>query len=230
MQLRLRKSICLMAMLASASLANAEVIMSGSNDPSVVLNNELTQLLGAERAAITNVTPDNIQRLQKPPVAKRTTKNGSRFSYSRDYLASLPAPAKSKDLQCLSEALYFEARGESVKGQFAVAEVILNRVDSPQYPNSVCGVIHQGTGKKFQCQFTYSCDGHKEVVNDATSWDRVQKVAGMMLEGADRPLTKGATHYHTTAVSPRWSRVFPPTTTIGVHRFYRMPTRTASNN
>ena len=229
MQLRLKKSFCLLAFLALAGSANAEVILSGSNNPSAVLGNELTQLLGQERVAMNSVTPTKIQRLQSTPVSYRRSKPKSEFNYSHDYLAGLPVPKGGKELHCLSEALYFEARGESVKGQFAVAEVVLNRVNSPRFPNSVCGVIYQGTGKKFQCQFTYSCDGNKEVINDAASWKRVNKVAGLMLEGAKRPLTHGATHYHTKAVNPRWARVLPKTTTIGVHHFYRMPTRTASN-
>ena len=131
--------------------------------------------------------------------------------------------------RCLAEALYFEARGESVKGQFAVAEVILNRVDSAEFPDTVCGVIHQGTGRKYACQFTYTCDGREEVIANPAAFRQVAKVARLTLDGAPRQLTDGATHYHTVAVNPRWARVFPRTTTIGVHHFYRMPTRLSSN-
>ena len=123
-----------------------------------------------------------------------------------------------------------EARGESVKGQFAVAEVILNRVDSPTFPNPVCGVVHQGTGRKFACQFTYTCDGRKEVIHEPAAYAQVSKVAAIMLEeDTPRALTDGAEFYHTLHVSPKWSRKFSKTATIGVHEFYKMPTRLSQN-
>jgi len=230
MQLRLTKSVCLIVALAFAGVADAEVILSGANNPDVVIGNELTKLLGQERAALNNVGSSRLARLQTKPTQSRTGDKTGATNYSREFLDALPAASGGKDWHCLSEALYFEARGESVKGQFAVAEVILNRVESSRFPNTVCGVIYQGTGRKFQCQFTYSCDGHKETVSEPNAWVRVSKIARLMLDGTSRPLTEGATHYHTKAVNPRWARVFPLTTTIGVHRFYRMPTRTASNS
>ena len=119
----------------------------------------------------------------------------SKIEFTRSWLAQQPKASGGEQWKCLSEALYFEARGETIKGQFAVAEVILNRVKSRQFPGSLCSVINQGTGKKYQCQ-----------------------------------LTKGATYYHTKAVSPRWSRVFTRTAQIGVHLFYRDGVQTASND
>lgn len=149
--------------------------------------------------------------------------------YSKDWLAQQPAAKGGEEWECLAEALYFEARGETVKGQFAVAEVILNRVDSPRFPNSVCGVVNQGTGRKFACQFTYTCDGRAEVISEPKAYTRVGKVAKVMLNGAPRQLTDGATYYHTTAVRPSWSRKFSQTATIGVHKFYRAATRVSQN-
>jgi spore germination cell wall hydrolase CwlJ-like protein len=151
------------------------------------------------------------------------------IDYSRDWLKAQAAGKGGPEWRCLAEALYFEARGESVKGQFAVAEVILNRVDDPSYPDTVCGVIHQGTGRKYQCQFTYTCDGYPDTIRERDAFYRVGKVAKVMVEGAPRTLTSGATHYHTRAVMPRWARVFPRTATIGVHHFYRQPTRLSQN-
>ena len=110
-----------------------------------------------------------------------------------------------------------------------VAEVILNRVDDPRYPGSVCGVVNQGTGAKFRCQFTYTCDGRPETMQDGKAKEMVGKVAHLILDGTvPRQLTKGATHYHTKAVKPRWSKVFPRTVTIGYHHFYREPNRLAA--
>ncbi len=162
-------------------------------------------------------------------LASYLSRPGVEVEYSRDWLSAQPVGTGGAEWRCLAEALYFEARGESVKGQFAVAEVILNRVDSTSFPDSVCGVIHQGTGRKYQCQFTYTCDGHKEVISEPRAFEQVSKVAHFMISGAPRPLTKGGTHYHTRAVSPRWSRTFARTATIGVHHFYRMPTRLSQN-
>ncbi|WP_254444854.1 cell wall hydrolase [Ruegeria atlantica] len=152
-----------------------------------------------------------------------------KISYSKDWLDQQPAATGDENFKCLAEALYFEARGESVRGQFAVAEVILNRVDSTRFPDSLCGVIKQGTGKKYQCQFTYTCDGHKEVIHEKKAYERVSKVARAAIDGIAKELTEGATHYHTTAVRPSWSRVYKETARIGVHVFYRHNYRTASN-
>ena len=140
-----------------------------------------------------------------------------------------PAPTGGAEWQCLTEALYFEARGETRQGMYAVAEVILNRRDSGDYPNSVCGVVHQGTGAQYACQFTYTCDGQSDAVREQGAWNVVGQVAAQMLGGAPRTLTAGATHYHTRGVNPSWARRFPQTAAIGAHLFYRQPTRTASN-
>ena len=181
----------------------------------------LTRLYEAERR--------NIDAMPDARLASFLRRPDLEVEYSADWLAGLKVKSDGADWRCLAEALYFEARGESVKGQFAVAEVILNRVDNPEFPDNVCGVVHQGTGRKYQCQFTYTCDGIKEVINEPHAFKRVGKIAHLMVQGAPRPLTQGATHYHTRAVSPRWSRIFPRTTTIGVHHFYRMPTRVSAN-
>ena len=155
----------------------------------------------------------------------------SGVEYSRAWVDAQPQPKKSDEWRCLAEALYFEARGETVKGQFAVAEVIQNRVKSKRFPGSLCAVIHQGTGKRYQCQFTYTCDGIPERIREPKAWDRVGKVARAILDGrVPMNLTNGATHYHTTAVRPRWSRTYTKTASIGVHVFYRHTWRVSSNS
>ncbi len=182
---------------------------------------DMNQVLKTEQRGLKAMKPTRLSGLlQEPP---------SKLSYSSKWLSSLPKASGGAEWRCLSEALYFEARGESVKGQFAVAEVILNRVDSARFPGSVCDVINQGTGRKYACQFTYTCDGHKEVIAEPKAFQRVAKVAKLMLSGAPRELTGGATYYHTNAVRPRWSRKFARTTTIGVHHFYRHPSKIAMN-
>ncbi len=153
----------------------------------------------------------------------------SNVEFTRNWLASQPKASGGEQWRCLSEALYFEARGETVKGQFAVAEVIMNRVKSARFPGSLCSVINQGTGKKYQCQFTYTCDGNAEVIAEPRAYAAVGKIARAALDGKAPTLTNGATYYHTTGVSPRWSRVFTRTAKIGVHLFYRDGVKTASN-
>ena len=185
---------------------------------------KLGDLMRQEQRNLNSAAEDHLNRMVKTPAIASTS-----IKYDKDWLSAQPAASGGKEWQCLAEALYFEARGETVKGQFAVAEVILNRVDSARYPDSVCGVIHQGTGRKYACQFTFTCDGIPETISEPAAYRRVGKVAKLMLSGAPRNLTDGATHYHTTAVNPRWARVFAKTAKIGVHVFYRQPVRVSQN-
>ncbi len=144
-------------------------------------------------------------------------------------LSAMP-PAEGDDAwRCLTQALYFEARGESPNGQIAVAEVILNRVDSPRYPDTVCDVVSQGGTELHRCQFSYMCDGRSEDMDEVAARVAVGKVAHVMLDGAPRTLTGGAMFYHTTAVEPGWSRRLTRTAQIGAHLFYTRPQRQARN-
>ncbi|MEL7253771.1 MAG: cell wall hydrolase [Pseudomonadota bacterium] len=181
----------------------------------------MSDLFSGEQSILGGLADTRLDTMLKRPDLEVT--------YSKEWLAAQTFKGKGADWRCLAEALYFEARGESVQGQFAVAEVILNRVDHAEFPGDVCGVVHQGTGRKYQCQFTYTCDGIKEVISEPRAFEQVGKIAHLMVEGAPRPLTKGATHYHTRAVNPRWARVYPRVATIGVHHFYKRPTRVSSN-
>ena len=227
-----RWAMLVIAVLIFSVPSHADVVVSQSNDPTMEIDDSIDALFGAERDALGSVDAQSVHRLKEEPTKPTLGKAGAkpvRIRYDDAFLDALPAATGGEAWGCLTEALYFEARGESVKGIFAVAEVILNRVDSPNYPADVCGVIYQGTGKRYQCQFTYSCDGRKEVINEPAAHEMVGKVARLMLDGAPRPLTEGATHYHTKAVSPSWSRVYARTATIGYHHFYRQPDRYALN-
>ena len=125
------------------------------------------------------------------------------------------------ELACLTEAVYFEARGEELNGQIAVAEVILNRVDNPNYPNTVCDVIKQGEHRKNACQFSYKCDGHKEKMHNVQARQIAKDVAELILQGERRELSGGATHYHANYVKPSWASHLVKTAVIGTHIFYR---------
>lgn len=152
-----------------------------------------------------------------------------RTGFSLDMLDLLPEVSSNAQSECLTEALYFEARGESLLGQFAVAEVILNRVDSRRYPNSICGVVRQGGGQLNRCQFSFYCDGLDEDVLEPIAFARAGQISAMMLQGRPRNLTDGATHYHTNVVEPRWARRLERTAQIGAHVFYRGATEMALN-
>ncbi|WP_297768771.1 cell wall hydrolase [uncultured Roseovarius sp.] len=199
------------------ALAAAMAVMAGP----VLADTPVTRLMEQEMRALRSISGDRMASYLSRPETE--------ISYSPAWLANQEPAKGGAQWRCLAEALYFEARGESIKGQFAVAEVILNRVDDAYYPDTVCDVIHQGTGRKFQCQFTYTCDGHKEVIAEPDAFRKVGKVARLMVDGAPRHLTNGATHYHTRAVNPRWASRLPRTATIGVHHFYRQPTRLSQN-
>ena len=148
-----------------------------------------------------------------PPISALTE------GLTEDWLMAQPVPEGDAEWQCLTEAIYFEARGESLQGQVGVAEVILNRVDSPLYPRTVCGVVKQrGSGG---CQFSYICDGRTDRMREKASADLAGRIARAMLDGAPRELTDGATHFHTRSVRPGWSKRYAHTTTIGAHIFYR---------
>ena len=138
-------------------------------------------------------------------------------------LLSLPVPKSDKQMSCLAEALYFEARGEPIKGQLAVGEVILNRVEDRRYPSSICKVVNQGTGRRFACQFTYTCDGKLESVNERKPYEMALKIAKILMTTHDRKMTKGSTHYHSNYVNPKWSKKFERVAKFGRHIFYRQP-------
>ncbi|PWE33875.1 cell wall hydrolase [Maritimibacter sp. 55A14] len=199
-------------------------------------------MLGAEAAAFRGLSSERLARIATPVdertnarsvlgnfLQQRSAPDARTFNYTRAALEAVPQASGGKQWACLTEALYFEARGESVAGQFAVAEVIMNRVDAASFPDTVCRVVNQGTGKRYQCQFTYTCDGYSEVIREKGAYESVGKVARLVLDGVPRTLTGGATYYHTKAVSPRWARRFTRTATIGVHYFYRDPTRVSQN-
>ncbi|PIE09610.1 MAG: cell wall hydrolase [Rhodobacterales bacterium] len=219
-----------MRFLAPLALA-AAAFLAGPTLANEVLESRLGAVLGQEKQALAMVPSARLDALTTVPTAQARgiATSPAAVEYSNAFLASQPAASGGAEWRCLSEALYFEARGESTKGIFAVGEVILNRRDSRSYPGSICGVVNQGTGRLHACQFSYTCDGRAEVISEPAAFARVGKIARLLLDGAPRALTDGATHYHTTAVSPSWARRFPRTAHIGVHYFYRQSTRVASN-
>ena len=194
-----------------------------------LLASRLGALLGQERQALDIVSSSHLAKLTAPPDQARGRQGKSSEYYTAEFLAEQPAPVGDDQWECLTEALYFEARGETIEGMFAVGEVILNRVKSSSFPTTVCKVVNQGTGQRYACQFSYTCDGKLETVHEPHAWDMVGRIARLLLDGAPSDLTHGATFYHARYVSPSWASRFAQTASIGSHLFYREPTRTASN-
>ncbi len=127
---------------------------------------------------------------------------------------------QSRDLECLTQAVYYEARGEPSAGQAAVAQVILNRVRHPAFPKSICGVVFQGA-KVGGCQFSFACDGQPHHPLDNSSWRRAEKVAAQALGGQVMTEVGDATHFHVVGTGSRWSAGLMRVAQIGAHVFYR---------
>jgi spore germination cell wall hydrolase CwlJ-like protein len=134
-------------------------------------------------------------------------------------------PASHDDVQsaleCLTAAVYYEARSESDDGERAVAQVVLNRVRHPAFPKTVCGVVYQGSTRATGCQFTFTCDGSLRRPRQPYAWARAQKIAAAALAGSVFDPVGVATHYHTTAIHPWWADAMAKAVTIGAHIFYR---------
>jgi spore germination cell wall hydrolase CwlJ-like protein len=170
------------------------------------------------QASLAASTRDAIQSTAFEAAARSTTSGES------------AKPAES-ELKCLAEAIYFEARGESVQGQLAVGRVVLNRVASGKYRDTICGVVYQGYGSRNHCQFSFACDDQPDTIAEPAKWHEIERYAAWLfadeesLRASHQPLTAVAasTYYHADYVSPRWARRLVPTGHIGRHYFYCDP-------
>ena len=139
---------------------------------------------------------------------------------------------KDTDLDCLAQNIYFESRSESQADQIAVGQVVLNRVKSPKYPNTVCDVIRQGPTYnwtenfpvKHKCQFSWYCDGKSDKIRDISAWRTAKSIAGVLLAMPDMVpnVVEDATHYHAHYVKPHWASKLEKVTRIDGHIFYRI--------
>ncbi len=137
-------------------------------------------------------------------------------------LGLLDEKTRAKSEKCLAEAIYFEARGEAVRGQIAVAQVVMNRAFSGYYPTTVCGVVYQNKYRHFACQFTFACDNTSDVIREPDMWERARKIAKATLDGEIwLPEVGKSTHYHAYYVRPSWVGEMKKMYKFGVHTFYR---------
>ena len=125
----------------------------------------------------------------------------------------------ASDLKCLSEVVYHEARGESTRGGIAVAEVVLNRAKSPNFPKTICGVMAQKY--RGSCQFSFMCNGLINKSKNAALWKKSQEIAKSVLDGQTQKVSGGALYFHASYVRPSWTNRLSRTTKIGAHTFYK---------
>jgi spore germination cell wall hydrolase CwlJ-like protein len=131
---------------------------------------------------------------------------------------------RERELRCMATAIYFEARGEPILGQEAVGQVIMNRIRSPIYPKTICGVVYQGSLHRHACQFSFACDGEPDRATDKDDWATSLKVAKDVISRKVWVDEVGyATHYHATYVKPEWRHLYERVAKIGTHIFYRVP-------
>jgi spore germination cell wall hydrolase CwlJ-like protein len=137
------------------------------------------------------------------------------------FVLAAAGPDRARALECLSQAVYYEAAREPEIGQEAVAQVVLNRLRHPAYPKSVCGVVYQGAARATGCQFTFTCDGSMRYAPQPALWRRAQDVAAHALAGYVDKQVGSATHYHAQYVAPYWAPTLVKMVQVGQHIFYR---------
>jgi spore germination cell wall hydrolase CwlJ-like protein len=178
-------------------------------------------------AAVPEVPAPQMQIVLRPPPMRPAARFNPRPIAARAAIAEAMA-GMSQEHRCLSEVLYFEARGETEAGQVGVAEVIFHRLASGRHGNTICAVIYEGATQTF-CQFTFACDGSLDRPRTADAWRAAQVLAARIMTGQVRApeILDGATHYHTTAVRPTWAPQMQLLARIGNHIFYRAAPRRA---
>lgn len=179
------------------------------------LNQRLQTMISEGRGA-------RLQDATTRPVRAVRTAGGSRYTAPRLDLTTAPT-IPNNDLDCLTQAIYYEARNESEAGQTAVAEVVMNRVRHPGYPDQVCAVVYQRNSRT--CQFTFTCDGSmgRGAVRQA-AWTRAQRIAREVLEGRhESQLPSSSVNYHANYVRPTWGQRLAKVRQIGAHIFYGTP-------
>ena len=207
--------------LAIGALALAAIIATGSAWSTPSLGD--ISAARAEKTApapppllIRNLAPtDALATNQKIPVAAGPNPAALPFRFGGDSVA------RTRAVECLTSAVYYEAGRESDDGQKAVAQVVLNRVRHPAFPSTVCGVVYQGSTRATGAQFTFTNDGSLRRQPDAASWARARRVAESALNGAVFSPVGWATHYHANYVVPYWASTLAKNAVIGAHLFYR---------
>ncbi len=212
-------AVDLTALVALAASQSREVETTPTIDTPAIVALSTSGAVVAPAALVLPYAPEaSILPKPRPKGMERRV-----VQYSERWLRSIDVRPISEQERCLATAIYHEARGEGIKGQFAVAEVVLNRVASRKFPNTICSVVYQGVraGVFGGCQFSFACDGKPDDMPNRRAAELAHRIAQLMADGGHRGLTGGATYFHTVAVSPAWSDRFSNTARIGAHLFYR---------
>jgi spore germination cell wall hydrolase CwlJ-like protein len=176
----------------------------------------------APAAAVAISDPDSAVKLATGPLA--SMKGGDGEEPSKIFGALSEKEFRAREVRCMATAIYFEARGEPVRGQIAVGQVIMNRVRSDFYPNTICGVVFQGQWNRNACQFSFACDGRTDAAKEPEQWKIALDVAKQVISGKVHLSDIGdATHYHAVYVRPDWRRDVKRIKQLGVHIFYKAP-------
>lgn len=185
-------------------------------------------LAGATSATPMQLAPVAVEPKSRSRVAKTTPGPATDLRTvdpaEKQIYTSLIAPENmAKEQRCLAEAVYFEARSEGEQGRAAVAQVVLNRVKSGLYPNTVCGVVYQNASRHLACQFTFACEGKSLRITEPGPWRDATRIAREVYDGTTYLAEVGAsTHYHADYVRPYWARKLKKMDTIGRHVFYKL--------
>ncbi len=179
--------------------------------------------LGSSTPAQPDATPIEVSSFPRATLALSAPGKPEAGAVRPDYAALVDHEKLGREERCLAEAVYFEARSEPEAGQAAVAQVVLNRVQSGLYPSSVCGVVYQNRHHYHRCQFSFACEGKSLRITERESWERAVRVAHEVMNGRTYISDVGrSTHYHATYVRPRWARALTKMDAIGRHIFYRL--------
>ena len=175
--------------------------------------------LGSSTPAQPDLTPIEVSSFPGATLALGREPRGAR----PDYAASISPEKLDREKRCLAEAVYFESRSEPEEGQAAVAQVVLNRVQSGLYPSTICGVVYQNRSHYKACQFSFACEGRSLRITERESWATAVRIATEVMDGRTYISDVGrSTHYHTDYVHPRWARALTKMDVIGRHIFYRL--------
>lgn len=225
--IRLRLAIVVAVLLAAAVTAAALHFLSGQSGPTSARVNLPITNANEEGSS----PPEPELQLYKPITAEQAEKENDLLPFSTAPIErALPLVLPSSQLlpierrnaiDCLSSAIYYEAGNETNQGKRGVAQVVLNRVRHPAFPNSICGVVYQGSERRTGCQFSFTCDGSLAHRPTRNSWDQARLIAIGAISGAVEPTVGMSTHYHADYVIPYWAPSLNKIVKVGSHIFYR---------
>jgi spore germination cell wall hydrolase CwlJ-like protein len=204
---------------SSGNAIEGEVVLKARDEASIAIPAKLDVKPVSDPTALRDVSRDEARRINAAiPLATEAV------AASRPLIVPLGNAGNwTRALDCMTAAVHYEAASESDDGMRAVAQVVLNRVRHPAYPNTVCGVVFQGSDRSTGCQFSFTCDGSLARIPSAAGWARARRIADQALAGYVYAPVGWATHYHTDWVAPYWAPTLVKTAIIGAHIFYRWP-------